>query len=80
MDYKCERHSSAMLSSCFSERATLSKDSGSGTEELMPRLQEKLLDPPVQEFRHIQLVLRRTSDLMNPTKLPQLLARFAEHA
>src|SRR6202042_3815718 len=45
-----------------------------------PRMQRQLLPPPVQQFRHIQRVLRRTRHRMDPAELLQLLAGLAEHA
>src|SRR5438552_11632308 len=42
--------------------------------------QNELLHPPIQDFAHVELVFRRTRYLMNPSKLLELLAGFAEHA
>ena len=44
------------------------------------RMQRQLLHPPVQQLGHIQLVLRGTGDLVNPSELLHLLSRLAEHA
>src|SRR5439155_16832220 len=42
--------------------------------------QNKLLHPPIQDFADVELVFRRTRDLMNPPKLFELLAGFAKQA
>src|SRR5262245_30612420 len=45
-------------------------------------LEQQLLDPPVEDFGDIDLVLRRAGDLVDPAELLELLARLthpAEH-
>src|SRR3984957_8541989 len=46
------------------------------------RMQDQLLDPPVQKLGDIKLILRRASDLVDPAELLELfscLAQDAEH-
>src|SRR5215467_10933849 len=43
------------------------------------RMQNQLLDPPVEDFRDVENVLGGTGDLVNPTELLWLFARLAEH-
>src|SRR5258705_8095990 len=44
------------------------------------RMQREFLDSPVQKLRDVNLVLRRTGDLMNPSELLGLLSRLAHHS
>src|SRR5882724_5127097 len=41
--------------------------------------QNELLHTPIQNLGNVQFVFRRTSNLMNPTKLSQLFPGFAQH-
>src|ERR1700676_14671 len=50
------------------------------TRPLFLRMQGELLHAPVQQFAYENLVFRRASDFVNPAKLFELLAGFAEHA
>ena len=43
-------------------------------------MQDKFLDAPVQQFCDKDYVLGWARDLVNPAKLLELLASFAEHA
>src|SRR5215831_9928790 len=47
---------------------------------LLVRAQEELLHAPVQDLGDVDLVLRGTGDLVNPSELLGLLARAAEIA
>ena len=46
----------------------------------MSRFENQFLRPPVQNFRDIEFVFRRTCYLVDPPELPYLLAGFSEHA
>jgi hypothetical protein len=43
-------------------------------------MERETLHAPVEQLGHIQLVLRRARDLVDPTELLRLLPRLAEHA
>src|SRR5712691_2770225 len=47
---------------------------------LLRRMQKQLLYAPVQNLSHVQLILRRTRDLVNPAELFHLPPDLAEHA
>src|SRR5438270_671551 len=42
------------------------------------RMQLQLLDAPIEDLSHVQLVLRRARDLVDPAELLRLLSRLAE--
>src|ERR1700730_5837468 len=42
-------------------------------------MQYEFLNSPIQKLRDIKNILGRARDLVNPSKLLELLARFAEH-
>src|SRR6188508_3331700 len=44
------------------------------------RVQQELLHAPVQDLGHVELVLRRAGDLVDPAELLQLLPGLAQHA
>ena len=43
-------------------------------------MERETLYAPVEKFGHVQLVLGRTRDLVDPAELLRLLPRLAEHA
>src|SRR5262249_59873156 len=42
--------------------------------------QRQLLPPPVEQLGDVELVCRRARDLVDPSELLRLFARFAQHA
>jgi hypothetical protein len=42
-------------------------------------MQYEFLNSPIQELRDIKHILGRTRDLVDPSELLELLARFAKH-
>src|ERR1700694_2994591 len=43
-------------------------------------MQDEFLNSPIQELRDIKNILGRARDLVNPSKLLELVSRVAEHA
>src|SRR4030088_2984985 len=56
------------------------RSAGFGCRALLIRMEQQLLNAPIQDFRHIELVLGRAGDFMDPSELLGLLAPLAEHA
>src|SRR5450631_1290252 len=59
---------------------TSKRSGGVDRRPLLGRMEQQLLNAPVQDFGHIQLVLGWAGHFMDPPELLELLARFAEHA
>src|SRR5947199_271429 len=81
----------ASLAAWCSERATQPESSSAAGIRLNrlvivvapPRgswMKDQLLHSPVEQLADVENILRWTSDLVDPSELPELLARFAQHS
>src|SRR5215472_15195998 len=59
---------------CIAKSCVLSSGTRFGACKLLGWPKHQLLHPPVQQLTHVELVLRRTRNLVNPAELLGLLA------